>query len=325
MRAVRLHGYGGPEVLGVEDVPDPVPPPGWVAVELRAAALNWHDRLVREGRYPSTLPLVPGADGAGVRRDTGEEVVVLPALWWGDRDDAPGPRFEILGDRVDGTYAELVVVPEENVLPKPPQLGWEEAAALPLAGLTAHRALFGRGGLRAGESVLVLGASGGVATFLVAFAAGAGARVHVTSSSEEGIALARSLGAAGGVRYTDPDWPEAARELTGGAGHDLVVDPVGAWPDALRTLRPGGRLVTFGASVAEHVEVGVRAFYFAQHSILGTTMGSPRDFAAMLALIGRLPDWRPVVGATLDLDRVAAAHALLERHEHAGKIVLRIS
>lgn len=322
MQAVRLHEYGGLETLRFEQAPDPRVPDGWVLVELRAAALNWHDCLVRRGSYPAPLPLVPGADGAGVRRDTGEEVVVLPSLWWGDRDEAPGTRFEILGDRVDGTYAELVAVPGENVLPKPRGWSWEAAAALPLAGVTAHRALFGRGGLRPGERVLVLGAGGGVATFLVAFAHRAGARVVVTSSSAAGIEGARDLGADAGVLYTEEGWPEAAREAGGGAGFDLVIDPVGQWADALTTLRPGGRLVSFGANAADQAGVSIRPFYFGQFSLLGTTMGSPRDFAAMLALVDRMPDWRPVVGSVLPLDRAADAHELLERGGHRGKVVL---
>jgi zinc-binding alcohol dehydrogenase/oxidoreductase len=322
MHAVRLHEYGGLETLRPEEAPDPAVPPGWVLVELRAAALNWHDCLVRRGQYPAPLPLVPGADGAGVRRDTGEDVVIVPSLWWGDRDEAPGPRFEILGDRVDGTYAELVAVPEENVLPKPAQLSWEEAAALPLAGVTAHRALFGRGGLRPGERVLILGAGGGVATFLVAFAHRAGARITVTSSSQDGIDGAIALGASAGVSYREEGWPQAARDANGGEGFDLVIDPVGQWADALSTLRPGGRVVSFGANAAEQAEISIRPFYFGQFDIRGTTMGSHRDFAAMLGLIDRMPEWRPVVGTVLPLDRAADAHRLLEDGGHRGKVVL---
>ncbi len=324
MRAICLHEYGGSENLRCQTVDDPVVPDGWVLVELRAAALNWHDRLVRIGRYPAPLPLIPGADGAGVVRGTGEQVVILPSLWWGDRDEAPGTRFEILGDRVDGTYAELVAVPAENVFPKPRQLSWVEAAALPLAGLTATRALFGRGRLRRGDQVLVLGAGGGVASFLIAFARAAGARVTVTSSSAESIARARELGAEGGVLYTDDRWPQRARERSDG-GFDLVIDPVGQWAEALATLRAGGRLVTFGANAAEIAQVEIRPFYFGQFDLLGTTMGSPRDFAAMLALVDELPDWRPVVGKTFPLERAAEAHDWLEAGRTRGKIVLEIS
>ena len=323
MQAVVLDAFGGPEVLRFAEHRDPVAPPGWAVVELRADALNWHDCLVRRGQYDVPLPHVIGSDGAGVRRDTGEEVVILPSLHWGDDDRAPGPDWEILGDRTDGTYAELVAVPEANVFPKPRAWSWTDAAALPLAGLTAHRALFARGGLRRGETVLVLGAGGGVATFAIALARLAGARVLVTSSSRERIERARGIGADDGVLYTQDGWPAAVRALTKGEGVDLVIDSVGeTWPDALGTLRAGGRLVAFGATGAASARVDVRSFYFGQQSILGTTMGSPRDFAALLRAVEEAPDWRPVVDRILPLDRAAEAHAVMERREHVGKLVL---
>jgi NADPH:quinone reductase-like Zn-dependent oxidoreductase len=297
-----------------------------VLVELRAAALNWHDCLVRKGQYAVPLPRVLGADGAGVRRDTGEEVVILPSLRWGADERFPAAEFEILGDYTDGTYAELVAVPEENVFPKPRGWSWSDAAALPLAGVTAHRALFARGGLGRGETVLILGAGGGVATIAIGLAHAAGARVLVTTSSSEKLAHARSLGAQDGVLYTEPDWPEAVRALTGGAGVDLVLDSVGStWQEALQTLRGGGRLVAFGATGSPSTLLDVRRFYFAQHTILGTTMGSPRDFAALLHAIDSAPHWRPVVDRVLPLDRASEAHAAMERREHTGKLVLSIA
>ena len=220
-----------PGSIAYDRVPDPEPRPGEVVVELRTAALNRRDLLVRD--RGEGAPFVAGSDGAGVRRDTGEEVVILPSVGWGDREDHPGNGFRIL----DGTFAELIPIAEENVFPKPARLSWHEAGALPLAGLTAYRALFARGGLRAGETVLVLGAGGGVSTVAVQLAVQAGARVVVTSSSEEKIERARELGAERGVLYTNGDWPDAVGEV------DLVVDSVGStWPESLRCLRPGGRL-----------------------------------------------------------------------------------
>lgn len=324
MNAAALSAFGGPEALSFDQRPDPSPPPGWVVVELRCAALNWHDVLVRRGQYDIALPRIPGADGAGVRRDTGEAVVLLPSLHWGDDDRFPSPAFEILGDHTDGTYAELVAVPQANVMALPRGWSFAEAAALPLAGLTAYRALFTRGGLRAGETVLVLGAGSGVSTMAIALATLAGARVLVTSSSTEKIDRARELGASGGVLYTEDGWPEAVRELTGGRGVDLVVDSAGTWPDALGALCGGGRLVNFGATATSHASVELRRFYFAQHTILGTTMGSPRDFADLLALLAEHPAWRPAIHATWPLAEVADAHAALERREHVGKLVLSI-
>jgi NADPH:quinone reductase-like Zn-dependent oxidoreductase len=325
VRAAVQREYGPPEVLSVEDgVPEPGARPGWTVVRLRAAALNWHDVLVRRGQYRSPLPHVPGADGAGVDTRTGAEVVVLPSLWWGDDQSAPGAGWEILGDHRFGTYAELVAVPEECVLPKPKRLSWAEAAALPLVGVTTYRALFSRAGLRAGESLLVLGAGGGVATMAVSLAAAVGAEVFVTSSSDAKIERARGLGARGGVRYDDAGWPEAAKELTGGRGFDVVLDSVGTWAESLRALSPGGRLVVLGASRADQVELAVRPYYFAQHSILGTTMGSPADLAGLLRLLDDHDVPPPVVDSVFPLDDVVAAHRRLESGEAFGKLVLEV-
>lgn len=318
-----MREFGDAAVLRPESVPDPVPESGWVTVRLRASALNWHDVLVRQGRYGSPLPHVIGADGAGVRADTGEEVMVLPALWWGDREPAPGPDFEILGDHRWGTYAELVRVPADCLAPKPSGLSWEQAAALPLVGVTTYRALFSRGRLRAGESLLVLGAGGGVATMAVSLAAAVGARVFVTSSSDAKIEQARELGAAGGVRYTDDDWPEQATGLSPEAqGFDVVLDSVGTWSDSLRCLRPGGRLVVLGASRAESVTLEPRPFFFGQYELIGTTMGSPRDFRALLDLLETHDVPPSAIAATYPLDEAAAAHRFLEEGAGFGKVVL---
>jgi NADPH:quinone reductase-like Zn-dependent oxidoreductase len=298
---------------------DPEPREGEVVVELRAAALNRRDLGVVAGRYGDfETPFVPGSDGTGVRRDTGEEVVVLPSLGWGAREDHPGPGFRILGGPDDGTFAELIAVPEENVFPKPRRLSTREAAALPLAGLTAYRALFSRGGLRAGETVLLLGAGGGVATFAVQLAVQAGAHVIVTSSSEEKIGRALELGARRGVLYTHEGWPDEVGEV------DLVVDSVGStWPDSLRCLRGGGRLVVFGATGGAEVQLDARSFYFGQYSVLGTTMGSPRDFAALLRMVDEGSS-RPVIDSVRPLADVGSALARLDATEHQGKLVLEL-
>jgi NADPH:quinone reductase-like Zn-dependent oxidoreductase len=316
MKAVVLREFGGPEVLAVEDFPDPSPRPGSVVVELRAAAMNWHDVIARRGNVAGMeLPRIIGSDGAGVRRDTGESVFILPSLFWGGEERHPGPEFEILGDFTDGTYAELVAVPEENVFPVPKGWDWPEAAALPLAGVTAYRALFSRGALQSGETVVILGAGSGVSTIAVALASMAGARVLVTSSSQEKIDRAVELGASGGVLYTEDGWTEHLEKA------DLVVDSVGAtWPDSLSMLKPGGRVVAFGATGGDKATINVRQFYFGQFSLLGTTMGSPRDFAGLLSMLDS--GWRPAVDAVLPLADPAAAHARMERRDHFGKLVL---
>jgi zinc-binding alcohol dehydrogenase/oxidoreductase len=319
MQAVRVHEGGR---LVYEQVPDPAPKPGEVVVKLEAAALNRRDLLVRSGIYPFPLPLIPGSDGAGVRRDTGEEVVILPGIGWGDREDAPAEGFEIIGGPRDGTYAELIALPEENLFAKPPGFSWAEAAAFPLAAVTAYRALFSRGGLQDGETVLILGAASGVSTFAVQLAAQAGARVLVTSSSDDKIERARELGAEGGVNYaTTDDWPAAAKEL---GPIDLVLDSVGStWQQSLDCLRRGGRAVVFGGTGGTEVTLQVRPFYFAQQSLYGTQLGSPRDFEELLGML-REARWRPVVDSVRPLAEAEAALTRLESGEHFGKLVLQI-
>jgi NADPH:quinone reductase-like Zn-dependent oxidoreductase len=323
VHAVVIREFGGSAVLRPDTFPDPPRAPGWVTVELRAAALNWHDVLVRQGRYRSPLPHVIGADGAGIRRDTGEPVVIVPSLHWGERDDAPGPDWNILGDHIPGTYAELVNVPADCLAPKPAGYNWLQAAALPLVGLTTYRALFSRGRLRAGETMLVVGAGGGIATMAVQLASHLGASIMVTSSSEDKISRAIAEGAAAGVLHTDADWPEQARALSpSAAGFDLVLDPVGRWPESVRALRPGGRLVVLGANAAERASMDVRSFYFGQYDLLGTTMGNTRDFAGLLRLLAehRIPP--PVIDRVFPLNDAAQAHEHLETSSGFGKTVL---
>ena len=318
MRAVRVQEGGE---LRYEEAPDPVAGPGEVLIELRTAAVNRRDLLVRNPPGPAyefDLPLIPGSDGAGVRRDTGEEVVIYPGLGWGPREDAAGPDWRILGGPDDGTYAELVKVPAENVFPKPARFSWEEAAAFPLAALTAHRALFEIGGLVEDESVLVLGAGSGVSTVAVSLAAQAGCRVLVTSSSQEKIDRAKELGAEGGVLYTEDGWAEAAGPV------DVVLDSVGStWRESLKALRRGGRLVVFGGTGGPEVTIDVRALYLNWHSIRGTTMGSARDFAGLLRMVngGR---WSPVIDSVRPLEEAAAAHERMQAGEHFGKLVLTV-
>jgi zinc-binding alcohol dehydrogenase/oxidoreductase len=318
MKAVVVREGG---VLSYEDVPDPVAGPGEVIVELRAAAVNRRDLLVRNPPGPAyqfDLPLIPGSDGAGVRRDTGEEVVIYPGLGWGPREDAAGPDWRILGGPDDGTYAELVKVPAENVFAKPARMSWEEAAAFPLAALTAYRALFEIGGLTREESVLILGAGSGVSTMAVSLAAQAGCRVLVTSSSQEKIDRAKELGADGGVLYTEEGWPEAAGPV------DVVMDSVGTtWRESLKALRRGGRLVVLGGTGGPEVTLDVRALYLNWQSIRGTTMGSHRDFAGLMRMVDG-GSWKPVIDSVRPLAEAGAAHDRMKAGEHFGKLVLAI-
>lgn len=325
MHAAVLERYGDADALRWGETAAPTETPGRTIVRLQAAALNWHDVLVRQGRYGSPVPHVLGADGAGVSVDSGEDVVILPTLGWGDDESAPAAGWEILGDHQPGTYAEYVSVPSECVFPRPTGLSVHQAAGLALVGITAFRALISRGRLRRGESVLISGAGGGVAPMAVAVAVGVGARAVVTSSSESKIAQSVSVGADSGLLYSDAAWPEQAKRLTpGGRGFDVVLDTVGTWTDSLRALRPGGRLVVLGASRNETAAVDVRSFYFAQQSILGTTMGSATDFRGLLAMLeaGSIPP--PRVDRVFPLSEAGAAHRTLEAGGAFGKIILDI-
>jgi zinc-binding alcohol dehydrogenase/oxidoreductase len=324
MRAAVVRQWGGPEQLRVETVPDPVPSTGEVIVELHASSLNWHDALLRRRGRGFALPNIMGMDGAGIRRDTGEEVVIYPCLNWGHDQAGPTTDFAIFGDANDGTYAELVAVPETNLYPKPANLSWEEAAALPCAALTAYRALFTRAKVQPGEIVLVLGAGSGVSTFAVMFAAAAGATVLVTSSSSAKIDAVRAIGATGGFLYTELDWSQQVREATCG-GVDVIISGAGSTlPDALDCLRIGGRIAIFGSTGGDAATFGLPSLYFGQASILGTTLGSPDDFANMLDLVTR-HDLHPLVDKVYPLTRIADAHRDLESHTQIGKIAVSLA
>jgi NADPH:quinone reductase-like Zn-dependent oxidoreductase len=332
MKAIRLHQPGGPEQLRHEEIPTPAPGPGEVLVQLKAAALNHRDVWIRMGmQMADHLPLIPGSDGAGLVAQVGpgtshlklgDPVVINPSLNWGDREDRPSPSFKILGGPDPGTYAEFVVVPAENVFPKPSPLSLEKAGVMPLASLTAWRAVITRGQVRPGDRVVILGIGGGVATFALQIARVAGAMVIVTSSTEAKLERARELGADLAINYTSEDWEKIVLERTGG-GADVIIDSVGkeTWGKALRALRPGGRLITFGATTGRETAVDIRHVFWNQLSILGTTMGSPREFAAMLQLYeaGRL---KPVVDSVFPLRDAPAAHRRMDEGQQFGKIVL---
>ncbi len=311
--------------------PDPQPSPGEALVHLRCAAINHHDlRTAAEAdRWPS--PAVIGSDGAGVVEAVGDgvdtdllghEVVIYPALRWGDDERVQGDGFEILGYPTQGTQAEAIVVPADSLHPKPARLDWEEAAALPLAGLTAWRGLVTRGALRAGDRVLVTGASGGVATFAVQLVTALGAEAAVTSSTADRVERAVGLGAIGGV-VRDPGWPE---ELIHRFGRfDLVFDSSGAdWDALLGTLEPAGRLVAIGRTVEPHPSVDVGLLFNGQHDIRGSMMGSPTEFAALLAHVDDA-SWRPVVDRVVPLRDAAAGYQRVAAGSHFGKLVLQVS
>jgi NADPH:quinone reductase-like Zn-dependent oxidoreductase len=333
VKAARLVAFGDPPAFELEEVPDPAPGPGEVVVDLVAAAFNRRDRWIWTTPGYCPLPVTLGSDGAGTIAAlgrgvaglaVGQEVVFDPTLNWGDGEECPSPDFDILGAPTDGTFAEKVVVAAASVAPKPARLSWPEAAALNLAGLTAWRAVVTCARAGAGRTLLVTGAGGGVATFLVQIAAALGARVLVTSSTEEKIARAVGLGAEAGFSYHDPDWPEAVRAAAGG-GVDAAVDCYGgpALAGALKALRRGGVLVSFGDTGAPETTFETADVYWNWRRVIGTSMGSPREYRALLRHVEET-SWHPVVDSVFSLDEIAAAAARLGAPDRFGKVVLTI-
>lgn len=335
MRAIVLHEIGGPEKLRLERVTDPSPGDGEVIVRIRAAALNHRDVWIRKGQYAGIkFPTILGSDGAGEvaavgpgvdTSQVGRHVVINPGLDWGDDPRCFGPKFRILGMPDNGTYAELVKVPATQIYTKPEQFSWEEAAALPLAGLTAYRAVVTRAQVQSNEWVLVTGIGGGVSQFALQIARMRGAKVVVTSGSDEKIVRAKQQGATGGVNYKSNDWVKQVTAITEGGPH-VVIDSVGGTTlnQCVELIRPGGRIATYGATTGPTPQLEVRRVFWKQASILGTTMGSPAEFASMLELY-RSSDMRPVVDQVFPLDQAAKAHERMEMAGQFGKIVLSIN
>jgi NADPH:quinone reductase-like Zn-dependent oxidoreductase len=332
MRAAVVSNDPAEPALAVVDRPDPELPDGSVLVRLRSAALNRLDQMSIDDRASLDQPAVLGSDGAGVVEavgasvsgiEVGAEVVISPSLDWGDSEAVQGPDYEILGSPIDGTHAELVAVPAENVHRKPERLSWAETAALPMAGLTAWRALVTRGRLRAGETVVVGAASSGVSSFAIQIAAELGARVVAISSSEDKLDEARALGADAAVLRTSPDFRDELVAATGGAA-DLALDPTGAlWQPMIDSLRPGGRLVVVGRRASNDATVRVHSVFWKQIDILGSSMGSPADFAAFIDHVAQAT-WRPAIDSVHRLEDIEAAYDRLNAADRIGKVVLDI-
>ena len=318
MKAVRIHEDGAPDVLVYEDAPDPQPKPGEVLVELHASALNHLDIWIRKGRPSVPKPRILGADGAGIRVDTGERVVINPGIEHGD-------AIHVIGEHGDGTNAELVAVPETNVYTIPDSLSFEQAAAFPLVFETAYRMLVTRAGLREGEWVFIWGIGSGVATAALAIARALGARTIVTSSSDAKLAHARELGADVTINHASDDVKTSVREATDGRGADVVVEHVGeaTWRTSLDVARVGGRITVCGATSGPNPPAALHRVWWKQLSILGSTMGMREDFEGAFELVTR-GRALPVIDAVYPLTEIRAAHERLEAGEQMGKIVLTI-
>lgn len=342
MKAVLFYQHGGPEALTYTDIDDPQPGPGEVLVRLEAAALNRLDVWVRRG-WPGIrleYPHIPGADGAGViaglgagaaRWQVGQRVVINSNLGCGfcpaclAGQDNRCASWQLLGETRRGTYAEYVCVPEVQVLALPQGFDAHIAAAAALVFHTAWHSLVVRDQVRPGETVLVVGAAGGVNTACIQIARLAGARVMVVGSGAAKLAVAQELGAEVLIdRSVDENWARRVYELTGKRGADVVVDNVGTtFPLSFRAAAKGGRVLTVGNTGGAKFEIDNR-FVFSKHlSLLGSTMGTRADFAAVMELVflGKL---RPVLDRTYPLAEARLAHERLESNQQTGKLTLQI-
>jgi len=341
MRAVVIRRHGGPEVLEETELPDPRPGAGEVLVRIRATALNHLDLWIRQG-LPSLsvrFPHVLGADIAGVVEEVGAEVppgispgmevIVQPGVSCMrcqaclSGSDHACASYQILGEHRNGGYAERIAVPHHNIVPKPPNLSFEEAAAAPLVLLTAWEMLVRRARVVPGETVLVHAAGSGVGSAGVQIARLLGARVIATAGSDEKLEKAKALGADHGINYATADWVAEVKRLTGGAGAEVIFDHVGelTWDGSLRCLRSGGRLVTCGATTGFRVGVDLRHLFYRRLSLLGSTMGSKGDLVQVVRLMeqGKL---KAVIDRVLPLSEARRAHELLASRAQFGKVVL---
>ncbi len=319
----------------IEDVDTPVAGVGEVLVRVAYAAFNRRDVFITQGLYPGiVLPVLPGSDGCGVvvahgagvtAPAIGTTVVIDPMLGWGDDPMIWRTDSNLLGMPRPGTFAEYVTVPAQNVHAKPARLRDDQAAAIPLAGLTAYRAVFTRGRCEKDDVVLIPGVGGGVQTFALQFAKSAGARTIVTSSSEEKLERARALGADVCINYaTSENWSKEVRAQSGG-GPTLVIDSVGGetFAKSLDIARPGARIVTYGGTTGD-AKIRMFSVFWKHLDILGTSMGSPLDFRAMLDLFDAT-EMEPAIDEVVPFADVVAAAQRVADGKQFGKVVLRVA
>ncbi|MFP6737836.1 MAG: zinc-binding dehydrogenase [Planctomycetota bacterium] len=329
MKALVLEELKQP--LQLQERPDPQPGPGEVVVRLEAASLNRRDYWITQGLYPgTTTPTVPGSDGAGVVRATGEgvdpglqgtRVLVNPSKNWGDDPQAQGGDFEVLGMPADGTFATHLLTTPGQLLPIPAHLSAQEAAALPIAALTAWRALFTQGKLQPGQRVLITGIGGGVALFCAQFSSAAGADVYVTSSSEEKISRAVEMGAKAGINYRDGNWAKEFRARHGQA--HLIVDGAGGrdYTKLLDLARTAGRIVNYGSTAGAPERIDLFRLFWKQLRIIGSIMGTAEEMEAMLEFIST-HQLHPVIDSTYALQDGNRALDCMKNHQQFGKLIL---
>ena len=341
MKAVRIHEHGNAEVLKIDELAKPVPGPGQVLVRVKRAALNHLDIWVRKGIPGINLPLTMGSDAAGVIEAVSPDVQMSGALKTGDEvllapirscgacancqkgEENLCPDFQIPGESMNGLQAEYVALPAKYVFPKPEKLDWDEAAALPLAAMTANHMIVRKAGLQSGQWVLIYGASSGVGGAAIQIAKALGAHVITTVGSGEKEELARELGANFIINYRQDPIGKKVRALTDGRGVDVVLEHTGekTWNDSLRALKKGGKLVTCGATTGPHVKIDLRALFIKHQQLIGSTMGTLRDMREIIEL-ARQGKLKPEISKRFPLNQIRAAHQWLEQGKQFGKVVI---
>lgn len=334
MKAVVLKEEKNFDTLVLDNVPTPKPKSGEALVQIKAAALNHRDIWIIKGRYPNIqVPVILGSDGAGIVSEVGKgvdkkwigtEVIINPSMNWGDNPKAQQSDYKILGVPVNGTHAEYVVVPASNIFKKPDHLSFEEAAAIPISGLTGYRGLFRQGNLQKDETLLISGIGGGVASLVQQMALAVGATVLVTSGSDEKLKLAKELGAIGGANYNHDEWEKEITTLAPN-GIDLIIDGAGG-PDfnkLIELVKPAGRIVVYGATAGKPPDLQIHRIFWKQITIQGSTMGNDEDFGNMIQFFKKYK-LKPIIHKTYNLENYKEAYLEMMENKQFGKIVLKV-
>ena len=337
MKAIRIHAHGGLDQLRIDELEIPRPSPREVLIEIKAAALNHLDLFVRKGLPGVPLPIILGSDGAGVVKEigsqvtqfaVGDKVIPQPGYGCGLCPECLGGRenycakYGILGEHANGVQAQFVVIDESRVVRMPSNIGFEEAAAIPLVYITAWEMVVKKCAVKPTDTILVVAASSGVGSAAVQIARAHGARVIATAGPAK-LEKAKALCADAVLDHYKPDWAKEVRQLTGGQNCDIVVDHAGAatWQSSIKCLAKGGKLVTCGATKGFDVSIDLRGIFIRQQSILGSTMGDRGDMFRIMQLVqaGKL---KGVVDKVFPFTEVAKAHEYLEAGQQFGKVVL---
>lgn len=315
------------ESIELIEAPNPEPQATECLVKISYASLNRRDQWIREGLYPGIKPgVILGSDGCGEvvkgpEKWVGKKVIINPNIGWGDDPAVQSPAYTILGLPTDGTLAEFVKVAEDRLVEKPDYLEDSLAAAIPLAALTAYRAVVTKGQVTKGQKVLVSGAGGGVAQFAVAIAANSGCDVFVTSGNPEKIKKSIAIGAVGGFNYREEDWTKQASKSIG--GFDVIIDGAGgnALNDYLKVTKPGGKIVIYGGTSGKTPKFDIPRLFWSQVSVLGSTMGNDQEFVDMIKFF-ETHEITPVIDATFNCSDYLQAFDRFKAPDHFGKIVV---